>query len=253
MHAIIAFALAVSAAVLAPTAHAASPLPEVEVTTCGQVIPKKTLGYLTADLDCTGFTGAPADIDPIYAGAAVYLGKKSRFDLRGFTVTGGKQAVICDAFLRPNGKPVSKGPCEIFNGTLNGTVDSVNGIVGYRPNVHHVTLGDFRFGITSLDQLDLGNSTVAGNEVIGVAGKKLTITATAITNNGYFGVDGWTDRGHGVRLIDSTVIDNGDGELCGLNPCADLGSVKPPRLQNSSCGSSLKVGGSGTWGICAHD
>jgi hypothetical protein len=250
---VLAVTLAFSLALFAPASHAAPPLPDVEVTTCGQVVPAKTLGYLTADLDCTGFTGGPANVEPLYAGAAVYLGKKSRLDLRGFTITGGRQGAMCDALVCRYDKPCSKGPCEIFNGTLVGSPDSVNGIVGYRPNVHHMTVSGFHFGVTAIDQLNLGTATVANNEVMGVAGKKLTIVATAITNNGYFGVDGWTDRGHGVRLIDSTVIDNGDGEFCGLNPCADLGSVKPPRVRNSSCGTSFQVGGSGSWGVCAND
>lgn len=34
-------------------APAAAAPPPVEVTTCGQVIPRRAVGYLTADLDCS--------------------------------------------------------------------------------------------------------------------------------------------------------------------------------------------------------
>ena len=33
----------------APSTQAAGPLPEVAVTTCGQIVPPKTLGYLTGN------------------------------------------------------------------------------------------------------------------------------------------------------------------------------------------------------------
>jgi hypothetical protein len=240
---------------LAPASHAAPPPPlDVEVTTCGQVIPDKTLGYLSADLDCTGFTGGPSNVDSVNAGAAVYLGKKSRLDLRGFTITSGHHGVMCDALVCGHiytHHACSKGPCEVFNGTLV-SASGVNGIVGYRPVIHDLTITGFYFGVIALDRLQLGNATVTDNATTGVAGKKLTIAGTSITNNGIFGVDGWTDRGHGVRLTDSTVSGNGTDAQCASITCADLAGMRQPRLQNSTCDTSLNLRG-GTWGVCAGD
>ena len=70
-------------AAIATSAAAVTPLPEVAVTSCGQIVPKRTLGYLTGDLDCSGYTGDGPDLYD--AGAAVTLGYKSKLDLRGFT------------------------------------------------------------------------------------------------------------------------------------------------------------------------
>ena len=124
-------ALALLLGVVAATAplHAAEPA-DVPITTCGQVVPKRALGYLTADLDCTGFTGGPANVYPNSKGAAVYLEKKSRLDLRGFTLTGGGHGVQCDALECDRGRPCSKGPCEVFNGTLVSSAQGANGVVG---------------------------------------------------------------------------------------------------------------------------
>jgi hypothetical protein len=55
----------VSLSAAARAAIASAP-PEVAVTTCGQIIPDGTLGYLTGNLDCTGFTDSAA---PVYGEA----------------------------------------------------------------------------------------------------------------------------------------------------------------------------------------
>jgi hypothetical protein len=75
----LALLLVLSLALLVPTAHAAPNT--IEVTTCGQLIPKRTLGYLTADLDCTGFAGAPQDV-PAYNAGARHLEEEVAADLR---------------------------------------------------------------------------------------------------------------------------------------------------------------------------
>jgi hypothetical protein len=121
--------------------------------------------------------------------------------------------------------------------------------------VHDVTISGFHVGVVAFDKLQLDDSTVSENFSLGVAGTKLTIVGTTVTNNGTFGVDGWTDRGYGVRLIDSTVTGNGTHFLCATNPCADVGSLKPPRLLNTTCDTSYVVGSDdpANWGVCALD
>jgi hypothetical protein len=253
-------ALAVAAltlSVLAPAVHAAPP-PEIEVTTCGQVIPKKALGYLTADLDCTGFVGGPTNAALYLQGGAVYLERKSRLDLRGFTLTGGLHGVLCDALLTHNGHPKNNGPCEVFNGTLVSSNPSdppqpPHGVAGAHPIVHDMTITGFYWGIIARSQLELTNATVTDSLGGGVAGKKLALVGTTVTNSGFIGVDSWSPAGYGPRLTDSTVTGNGTSALCSANPCVDISSVKEPRLVNSSCGTSSRLGGSGSWGVCTND
>lgn len=241
-----------SAALLAPAAHAAS-LPDVAITTCGQVVPNKTLAYLTGDLDCTGFTGGPPDAAEFLVGGAVYLGRKSRLDLRGFTITGGEHGVLCDARICHNGKQCTKGPCEVFNGTLISSAFNANGILGERPVVHDLTISGFYFGVVSLSELQLTHATVSHSGGAGVVGKKLTLVDATVTNNAFIGVDGWTDHGHGVRLDDSTVTGNGTSPLCIANQCADVAGMREPRLRNSSCTTSVDLVHGGTWGVCSGD
>jgi hypothetical protein len=141
----------------------------------------------------------------------------------------------------------------VFGGTLLASQAVGNGIAGYRPIVHDLTITGFLFGLVSLDRLQLDDATITDSVAVGVAGKKLTIVGTTITNNGFYGIDGWTDRGHGVRLIDSTVTGNGTDPLCGTQPCADVAGVRQPRVVNSACSTSLNISKGGTWGVCTLD
>ena len=81
------FALAFS--VLTGRSEAGSP--PIEVTFCGQVYEGD--GYLTADLDCTGFNDDVfIDEDSIIRGVAVGITGRRRgsLDLRGHTLTAGR-------------------------------------------------------------------------------------------------------------------------------------------------------------------
>ena len=95
------------AALLAATPAFARPM--VEVTTCGQQIPKGHLGYLSADLDCVGYDAAPG---------AVVVGNGGIFDLRGFTLTTDNVfGVYCGGLTETNG---DLNPCTVTNGTITG-------------------------------------------------------------------------------------------------------------------------------------
>lgn len=244
------FAFVLALALLAPAVHAATP-PDVEITTCGQVIPKKALGYLTADLDCSGYTGGPADVGSHDHGAAVYMGKKSRLDLRGFTLTAGKHGVRCD--VQSCGRHrCSQGPCEVFNGTIVASVpENSHGVSGQRPNVHDVTVRGFWFCIQAFRRLTLSNSTIDDCTGVGVIGKSLTITNTNVTDSGNAGVVSAYTSGAAPRLTDSSVT--GSGGACTSVACADIVASREPRLVNSTCETSYKVGDLGSWGVCTLD
>ncbi|MEO7437726.1 MAG: hypothetical protein ABI080_19770 [Candidatus Binatia bacterium] len=184
------------------------------MTTCGQVVPRKALGYLTDDLDCTGFTGGPANINAPDAGAAVYLEKKSRLDLRGFTIKGGQHAVGCDALVCRNNPPCSKGPCEVFNGTLEATAPYGRGISGQRPIIHDVTISSFWMGVVGFSRLLLSNATVENSASTGVMGRGLSLSNVSVIASGQFGVDAYSDAGAVLRLTNSTVTGSGTAALC---------------------------------------
>lgn len=245
-------AIALVVLAFAPAVHGAPPPADVAITSCGQVIPKKTLGYLTGDLDCTGFTGGPANIGAQDAGAAVYIEKKGRLDLRGFTITGGQHGVVCDALICKANHLCSKGPCEVFNGTIVASAPYGHGISGYRPVVHDVTLTGHWMGVVAYNRLLLSDSTVTNGGSTGVMGRGLSITNTIITNHPQFGVDAYTDQGAVLRLTDSTVTGNGTAPFCVDYACADVASVRPPRLTNTTCNTSYSFS-QGAWNVCALD
>lgn len=250
-----AFALVLSLAVLVPSVHAAPPLAQVEVTTCGQVVPNKTVGYLSADLDCTGFTGGPANVHSTDAGAAVYLQKKSSLDLRGFTLTGGdRYAVLCDALLCDRNRFCTKGPCEVFGGTLVSSAQYSNGIVGWQPNVHDVTVSGFWIGLVSYKRLTLTSATVDDSQSAGVMGRGLRIASSTITDSVQFGVIANNTQGARLRITDSTVTGSGTAPFCtALSPCADVASVQEPRLVSTTCDTSFSFDHGPNWGVCAND
>jgi len=235
----------------------AGTLPQVEVTTCGQVVPDRTLGYLSADLDCTGFTGGP--VNAVYQGAAVYLGKKSQLDLRGFTVTGGRSGVLCDA-LTCDGRPCSQGPCEVFNGTVTGATSGDTGVRGYVPRVHDLTISGFNFGIVAVTRATLTNVTVTGAAENGVEGygaqhgfRTLTMDGSTVTGSGRFGVAVFSNLGMAL-LKSSTISGNGGPTFCNAGPgeCGDIFTYRRPRLVDTTCDTSVALSG-GNWGVCSLD
>ncbi len=247
------FAIALLLTLLTPSAHAARPLPEVAVTTCGQVVPPRTLGYLSSDLDCTGFEGGPANVGYFDNGAAVYLGNNSKLDLRGFTLTGGYNGVLCNALTcGANGRPCSRNRCEVFGGTIVANGNTSRGIGGFRPIVHDVTITGFNYGIWSFTRLSLTNGTISDCLSLGVAGKGLFISNSTITNNGAFGISANTTPGPALHLSGSTVTGNGTAAFCGLNPCADVFASRRPVVTSSTCDTSIAYP-SGNWDVCALD
>jgi hypothetical protein len=233
------------------TSAAPLPLPEVAVTTCGQIVPRKTLGYLTGDLDCSGYTAGGADI--IDEGAAVTVGYKSKLDLRGFTLTGGIHGVLCDN-LRSEAK--RKAVCEVFNGTITGAVQ--RGVGGIKLYVHDLTATSNGVGIYHYGNKGrVEDVVVTGNVDDGIRIGKARVARATITGNGGNGIVDPIARNARVVARDSTITGNGTGAFCAANPgdCFDVNSSRRPTLENVVCGTS---GGSSayappTWGVCSLD
>jgi hypothetical protein len=141
----------------------------IEVTACGQIVPDRATGYLSADLDCSGFGGGATNL--LDRGAAVNLGRKSTLDLRGFTLTGGVYGVLGDNVRCGRDRhDCSPGPHEVFGGTVRGGSPGADrfGIGGRRLVVHDVTVTGFEVGVWGYSRLALANAHISGASYGGV-------------------------------------------------------------------------------------
>lgn len=242
--------LTLALASITASARAAGPLPEVAVTTCGQIVPKRTLGYLTGDLDCTGYDGGDpsmvSDTD-----VPVTLGFKSKLDLRGFTLTGGKYTVSC---INIRAEAKRHGVCEVFNGTLTGATQA--SLLAEKAYVHDVTSTGTGVGFYLLGKkVTVENVVVTGNFADGMRLGNATLRNATVTNNGDNGI-----TGNKLKIYDSTITGSGTSDFCVAHPgdCFDINAQKwRPKVENVVCGTS---GGSsalgppsGTWGVCSAD
>lgn len=226
----------VLALLLVAPAHAAPPTP-VLVDTCGQVVPAKAAAYLAGDLDCSGYGGSDT----------LTLGKRTSFDLGGFTITtGALNGIRCDD------------RCTIRNGTVTGAATS--GLAVVRSVAENLTLTmDGIFGAVLDGNSVLRGSTIGGTSMIGVHSlngrKKVTIVDSTITGQRRFGV--WAYK---PVLEGSTVTGNMiDAECAGDALCADILSSRRPRVEDSTCGRSDNLPGIVAepgclgWCVCAED
>ena len=234
--------------------------PEVAVTTCGQIIPNRTIGYLTGNLDCTGFTGTSGHVYGQAVGATVLLGRKSELDLRGFTLTAGRTGVVCDGLICGDlGEPCSVGPCQVYGGTIVSAGSDV-GVTGVRPVLHDLTIeGGFNIGVVVYGKGVLTNVTVTGCNDNGVQGSGglgkrtfglLKVVDSTITGNARFGVF----SAKALTVTSSIVTGNGSiaPDCIATRSCGDIESGRKPHLKATTCDHS--VGGpDGSWGVCALD
>ncbi len=239
------FALALALA----TAAWSAPLPSVPVTSCGQVVPRKTNGYLTADLDCTGYTGG-------LFGLAVELDKGSTLDLAGFTLTGGKHGVGCVTPC-PRGGGICSSSCKIRNGTVQGA--DATGILADKVTLENVIVRDHGDRGIDGNRVTILGSTVTGN-VIGVVGVRVLVRSSTISDNGRGGVV-TTARGR-ARVYDSTLVDNDTSEVClppTVIPCVDIDSARRPDVRRTVCQRSYRAdarvgnGCGNSWCVCSED
>jgi len=249
---------------IVPASHTAAREPQlIPVTVCGQIIPDHATGYLTDDLDCTGYAGTAPHL--LTAGAAVNLGRKSKLDLRGFTLTGGVHGVLgdnvrCGRAGLPFLHDCSPGPHEVYRGTIVGTPESTgSGIGADRLIVHDVVVTGFSTGIWGYIQLTLSDSRVSGASFDGANGGRTKIYRSTITDNLIYGVsaNNWVNAR--LWLVDSVVTGNGTDPVCDTNPlatCSDVLSRRFPILVDTTCNTSA-IPGTGkedlNWGVCALD
>ena len=258
------------ATLLAPAAAslAAGNQPPVEVTTCGQVLDGD--GFLSADLDCSGFDDtvviSPKDGD--VRGVAVVLRQNnSTLELRGHTLTAGtRRGVWC-----------VKG-CEIIGegGSILGLAGNSGVYSGRSLKIEGVTVSLFAdHGLQVRRRAKVLDSVISDNVEHGIrADGGALIRNSSIIDNGERGIS----TGRAVRIYDSTVAGNqhhgiqagkilvkdatvtGNGVFgvcpnCG-GTCVDLHAEKKPRLLGTStCDKSRDPNGSCArdWGICLND
>lgn len=220
--------------------------PPVEVTTCGQAVPRNTVGYLTADLDCTGYDGAPG---------AVMLGRKATLELRGFTITGGRFTVLCGE-LRP----------DRF-GDIRLYIDSRCTVIGGGGTVRNAEAHGITANALTVSSLTVVN---AGEEGIHTRQKGL-VTDVTVTGSGGQGiridraarVHNSTVTGSGeegivsqrkIRISNSTVVDNGTSLTeCDFPwDCADIASGLRPQVVDTVCNTSRGPDRT-DWDVCALD
>jgi hypothetical protein len=212
----------------------------VAVTTCGQLVPRGATGYLTGNLDCTATPDAPA----------VMVDRNARLDLRGFTITGGRFGVWCGSDY--NVESSIGGKCQIIG--AGGTIENANlaGVVAVGVVASNLTVRNSVHDGIEAHTAKLGNVTLTGNGGNGASTfRDLKVTASTVSDNGFVGLRSLQRR---VKVVDSTVVDNGTDPQCGPFSCADLSSPRRPSVKGTVCEYSVKPAlNLETWGVCALD
>lgn len=232
------------------TSAAASP-PPVAVTACGQAVPRRTVGYLTGDLDCTGPQSGAAAL------AAVFVAKRGTLELHGYTIHGSLFGIACgEPATDSTGQTVltNVDTCTI-NGGGGGVTDAeIDGITAKKLTARDLTIRNSgEEGAFALFKGVLNNVTITDNGGFGARLDYIAkITNSTITGNGEYGID--TGR---LWLTGSTVTGNGIGPNCGPSPllhCADLHVYRRPKLIQSTCGTSvMTTQATISWGVCQLD
>lgn len=250
----------------------------VDVTTVGQVVPKGKVGVLQTDLSCAS------------PGVAVQLENGATLDMNGHVLDGcgvsasGPQpqriAVRGPGTIRnsPYGIYLQAGSVRARDLTIeDSTYDGIVGSTGeanVRSTAHLKDVTITGSGQAAVDVTKVagqrvtasGNAFALGVPAIigrgGVAGVGFVVTGNAsegvftaagtlrlrnsqVTGNASNGVGGFK-----VSLAGSTVTGNNTSASANS---ADLVSVLPPLVKNSTCGTSLKSDLTGTWGVCTGD
>jgi hypothetical protein len=244
----------------------------VDVTSPGQTVVDGQVGVLTTDLVCS-----PPN--------AVYLGNAASLYLNGHVLDG--CGVSATGFETDSRRIAVRGPGEIHHagirlnrgslrvrdvaihdapgdGIVGGegsiiratdvtvTSSARNGIWATKVIARSVTVsgsgtaGFLGYGIVGQGGVDGHDVTSTDNLNDGVftAAGKLTLRNSAVTGNAYDGVAGFA-----VKLVASTVTGNAtDPDAEG-----DVVSALPPRIKNSTCGTSFDSNTQGSWGACAGD
>jgi len=212
----------------------------VDVTACGQVVPKGKIGVLTGDLDCSSTN---------VEGVRLLNGSKLR--LAGFTLTASRFGVMCEnvAVCRISGPGTIRRPTlDTSEAPENYAVFSGRG-VELRDGV---TLENWQLGVFS------GGATVLKDVVInscinGAGGRPVRAIGSTFTNNRYalYGTGATSPGGQfsfgGVRVKDSTFSGN----------LVDMSSFGRPSVRGTTCSTSWYLtrpstpfSGGDDWGVC---
>jgi hypothetical protein len=166
----------------------------VPVTTCGQILAGD--GFLTGDLDCSA---QPA------AAATVTLSKTGRLNLGGFTLTGSPNVVDT---VRCEDRCIINGLGGSNLGTIAGgqhAIASRSGKSG-RVDVFYTTVTGAEFGIVA-PKVHARQLHVTGNTFEGIRGDKVKLIDSTVTDNGGLGAG---VRGEAqVKLIAAVITGNG--------------------------------------------
>lgn len=210
----------------------------VDVITCGQVVPKGTIGVLTGDLDCSS-----SDVE----GVRLLNGAKLR--LSGFTLTANRIGVLCEnvAVCRISG------PGTIRHPTASPATESYAVFSGRAVELRDaVTLENWRVGVFS------GGVTILKGVVIdgcvnGAIGWPVRAIDSTFTGNQYALIGGTGTSPDGqfsfgrLRVKDSTFSGN----------LVDLTSYGRPTVRGTSCSTSWRTtrpptpfSGGDDWQVC---
>jgi hypothetical protein len=225
-----------------------------EVTTCGQSYSGN--GFLSADLDCTGFPGDAITVDG------------GSLDLRGFTLTGGNaNGVICDAncqvkseppggrIINANGVAIGSGSAALLRITgveLDGNVSAIvsGGPVTVEDSV--ITNSGPTADILSNTSMKLIRTTVIGiNRIIAVGGpikvvdSQISNCAQDCLNGDPVRVRNSTIAGAGLDGIVGSTVAVRDSEISGHAGAGIRGASKLRVIRSAITGNA----GRGVWGM----
>jgi hypothetical protein len=227
--------------------HAAPPM--VPISACGDVVPRRAIGYLTNDLDCEFAPGGPI--------AAVLVSRGGTLELRGHSIRADFlfAAVICGELVqRPDLPPALEisGRCRVDGG--GGTITRT-GLLGDKLTVTDVTIDDTYGGAIYCDNsCKVVNATITDSGTTAVESRgAVSLVDSTITGSAETGV--FARR---LRALRSSIGASGTSSECtgGFPPCADLVLERRPNLHATTCGTSAKPVNQSpipTWGVCADD
>ncbi len=221
-------------------AHAAAAAKSVDVTTCGQVVPRGTLGVLTADLDCSMTTDE-----------AVHLSPGAKLRLSGFTVTSNHIGVLCD----PVGRCRILGPGMIRRPTLDTSPAPEN------------------YGVFSGRGVDLRDGVTLENWQLGVFSGGAAVLKDVVINTCVNGAIGWPVRAVGSTFTGNTyALAGGSGTSPGgkfafggvsvrtstfSGNLVDLSAYRRPTVRETDCSTSWHLThpstpfpGGDDWQVC---
>lgn len=233
--------LAAIAVLLLLLARPAAAAKLVDVTACGQVVPKATIGVLTGDLDCSS-----SDDE------AVRLLNGAKLRLAGFTLTANRVGVSCEnvSVCKVSGPgTIRRTALDLSPGAENYAVFSGRA-VELRDGV---TLENWQLGVFS------GGATVLKGVVIdgcvnGAIGWPVRAIGSTFTDNqnALIGAGGTTPGGlfsfGRVRVKDSTFSGN----------VVDMSSYARPTVRGTTCSTSWHLtrpstpfSGGDDWNVCS--